>query len=79
MNICFPCAKVGVLNLSIYFCFECDKCFCDDGAGRQKVEVRRYGILVLFVERSIFRTAEIHGILVLDLEHSNYLSHTCNF
>ena len=36
----------------------------------------RYGILVLFVERSIFRTAEKHGILVLDLEHSNYLPHT---
>ena len=36
----------------------------------------RYGILVLFVERFIFRTAEKHGILVLDLEHSNYLPHT---
>ena len=27
----------------------------------------RYGILVLFVERSIFRTDEKHGILVLNL------------
>ena len=37
---------------------------------------KRYGILVLFVERSIFITAEKRGILVLDLEDSNYLSHT---
>ena len=35
----------------------------------------RYGVLVLFLERSIFRTAEKHGIFVLDLEHSNYLPH----
>ena len=37
---------------------------------------KRYGILVIFVERSIFRRAEKHGILVLDLEHSNYIPHT---
>ena len=36
----------------------------------------RYRILIICVERSIFRTAEKHGILVLDLKHSNYLSHT---
>ena len=42
----------------------------------------RYGILVLCLERSkncSFRTAEKHGILVLDLEHSSYLPHTRNF
>ena len=40
------------------------------------VVAERYGILVLFIERSIFRTAEKHGILVPALEHSNYLPHT---
>ena len=44
--------------------------------GSEDRRLRRYGILVLFVERSIFRTAEKHRILVLDLEHSNYLPHT---
>ena len=42
----------------------------------------RYRILVLCVERSkilVFRTGERHILLVLDLDHSNYLSHTRDF
>ena len=42
----------------------------------------RYGILVLCLERSkivVFRTAEKHGIYVLDLEHSNSLPRTRGF
>ena len=41
-----------------------------------------YGILVLCLERYkivVFRTAEKHGILVLDLEHSKYFPRKRNF